>query len=579
MNGGALLRFYIDNRKYLPGILLIVGLSLVSGMLKMLSATYWGRSLDYGVAGQTADMLSAAGMMAFFILLDCARTALHYRIIGHITEDMFLGVRSRAFEKLVRGDMSVLERQFRTGDVATRLNGDIDFLSTFSAGHISDFSRKIFSGMFGLTACIFISWQLSIAYLIILPVSLWLVSAISSPIQNQSKRSMDQTGSAMSTAVDVISGALTVKAFAAEKVLGRKFDQAIDAAYEQKVRSERLSMKMTGVKYIANVAQTMSLFLIGSWLVSSGRLTVGAFASFVTLSVYITEFFGHSDYMFKSVRNASACAQRYYEVLEIPDEPAGPVRRPVGERPVPCAAQALEFSYESGGEPALNRLDLRVPPGKKIAVIGASGCGKSTLVKLICRFYIPTGGSLSLFGAQAEEWDPDALREKLSIVTQDPCLFDGSFYENVAYGRHGAVTREECEAALRSVSLWDFVSAFPEGMDHSIGESGQELSGGQKQRLCIARAMVKQAPLVLLDEATSALDLQTEREVQASLDKLLEGRSAVIIAHRLSTIQDADYIYVLDGGKTVEEGAPHDLLERRGRYYEMCRMQGLEGCL
>lgn len=575
MSGGALLRFYIDNRRYLPGILLIVGLSLVSGMLKMLSATYWGRSLDYGVAGLTSEMLSAAGMMALFILLDCARTALHYRIIGHITEDMFLGVRSRAFDKLTRGDMAVLEREFRTGDVAARLNGDIDFLSIFSAGHISDFSRRIFSGMFGLTACIFISWQLSIAYLIILPVSLWLVSAISKPIQNQNKRSMDQTGSAMSTATDMISGMLTVKAFAAEKILGQRFDRAVDASYEQKLRSERLSMKMTGVKYIANVAQTMSLFLIGSWLVSSGQLTVGAFASFVTLSVYITEFFGHSDYMLKCVRNASASAQRYYEVLEIPDEPAGPVLRPMGERPLPCAAQALDFAYEPGGRSVLDRLSLRVPAGKKVAVVGSSGCGKSTLMKLICRFHLPTSGSLTLFGADAEEWDPDSLRKNLSIVTQDPCLFSGSFYENLAYGRPG-ISQEECEAALRSVSLWDLVSAFPDGMDHPIGESGRDLSGGQKQRLCIARAMVKQAPLVLLDEATSALDLQTEREVQASLDKLLEGRSAVIIAHRLSTIQDADYIYVLDNGRIAEEGAPQDLLKQRGRYYEMCRMQGLE---
>lgn len=153
-------------------------------------------------------------------------------------------------------------------------------------------------------------------------------------------------------------------------------------------------------------------------------------------------------------------------------------------------------------------------------------------------------------------------------------MFDGSFFENVAYGRPG-VTREECEAALKNVSLWDFVSSFPEGMDHQIGESGQTLSGGQKQRLCIARAMVKKAPLVLLDEATSALDLQTEREVQDSLEKLLEGRSAVIIAHRLSTVQNADYIYYMEQGEIAEEGTPQELLQKQGKYYEMCRLQGL----
>lgn len=575
MKTGALLRFYIDNRKYLPGIVLIVGLSLCSGMLKMLSAAYWGRSLDYGVAGLTQEMLTAAGMMAFFILLDCARTALHYRIIGRITEDMFLGVRGRAFQKLCRASLPDLEQGFRTGDVAARLGGDIDFLSNFSAGHISNFSRVLFSGVFSLTACIFISWQLSMAYLILLPVSLWVVGAISRPIQEQGKRSMDHTGAAMSTAAGAVSGALTVKAFAAEEALCQRFNKAADEAYSQKVRSEKLGMKMTAVKYIATVAQTMSLFLLGSWLVSSGRLTVGGFVSFVALSGYITDCLSQSDYMFKSIRNASASAQRYYEVLDIPDEPAGPVCQPIGESPAPCAAQNLGFAYSLGGRPVLDGLTLSIPAGKKVAVVGASGCGKSTLIKLICRLHLPLSGSLTLFGAQAEEWAPEKLRAHISLVTQDPCLFGGSFYDNVALGRPGA-TRAQCEAALRSVRLWDFVCTFPEGMDHPIGEGGQNLSGGQKQRLCIARAMVKQAPLVLLDEPTSALDMQTEREVQQALDRLLEGRSAVIIAHRLSTVQRADYIYVLEKGRVAEEGSPQALLSQRGRYYEMCRLQGLE---
>lgn len=575
MAGGTLLRFYIDNRKYLPGIVVIVGLSLFSGMLKMLSATYWGRALDCGVAGQAQEMLAAAGMMAFFILLDCARTALHYHIIGHITEDMFLEVRGRAFQKLCRASMPVLGQDFRTGDVAARLNGDIDFLSTFSAGHISNFSRQAFSGLFGLSACVFISWQLSMVYLAILPVSLWVVSAISRPIQQQGKRSMDYTGAAMGTAAGAIAGALAIKAFAAEGALSQRFDGKVDAAYSQKVRAERQAMKMTGVKYVATVAQTMCLFLAGSWLVSSGQLTVGGFVSFVALSGYITSCLSESDYMLRSVRSASASAQRYYEVIDIPDEPIGPVCQPQGEGAAPCAASGLSFSYGAGGGRVLDGLDLEVPAGKKVAVVGASGCGKSTLLKLICCTHLPFTGSLRLFGAQAEEWDPQALRRGIAIVTQDPCLFDGSFYENVALGRPGA-TRQECQEALRSAGLWGFVSAFPDGMDHPIGEGGQALSGGQKQRLCIARAMVKQAPLVLLDEPTSALDYQAEREVQAALHRLLEGRAAVVVAHRLSTVQGADYIYVMEKGRVVEEGTPHGLLQQKGRYYEMCRLQGVE---
>lgn len=571
MDNSPLFRFYYDNRKHLPGLVTIVALSLVSGVLKTLSAAYWGKAVDLGVAGLIEDMLFAAALMALFILLDCARTALHYRLIGHITEDMFLGVRARAFEKLTRADAAVLDEKFRTGDIAARLNGDIDFLSTFSAGHISNFSRQIFSGLFGFTTCIFISWQLAISYMVILPLSLGLVGIISKPIQAQAKRSMDNTGSAMSTAAETVSGALTVKAFAAETIMGEHFDRTVDAACEQKIRSERISMKMTGIKYLSNVVQSMCLFLVGSWLVSAGYLSVGAFVSFVTLSNYITAAFDQSDYMLKTVRSASACAQRYYEVIDIPDEQPGFNRQT--SSPNPCIAEGVSFSYGSGVR-ALDGLSLRVPAGKKIAVVGPSGCGKSTLIKLLCRFYFPEKGEMRMFGSESAEWEPDALRSRLAIVTQDACLFNSSFYENVALGRPGT-TRAECEAVLRDVKLWDFVSSFPERMDHIIGEGGMSLSGGQRQRLCIARAMVKDAPLVLLDEATSALDLQTEREVQESLDKLLDGKSVVMIAHRLSTVQDADYIYVMENGSVAEEGMPAGLLRKKGRYYQMCRMQGL----
>lgn len=571
MENSPLFRFYYDNRKHLPGLVTIVALSLVSGVLKTLSAAYWGRAVDFGVAGLVEDMLFAAVLMALFILLDCLRTALHYRLIGHITEDMFLDVRARAFDKLTHADPSALEETFRTGDIAARLNGDIDFLSTFSAGHISNFSRQIFSGLFGLTACIFISWQLAISYMIILPLSLWLVGTISKPIQAQIKGSMDSTGSAISTAVETISGALTVKAFAAEGVMEKRFDSAVTAACQQRIRSERLSMKMTGIKYLSNVIQSMCLFLVGSWLVSFGYLTAGAFVSFVTLSAYITSAFEQSDYMIKSFRNASASAARYYEVIDIPEERPGFNREAAS--PTPCSAEGLSFAYGNGVR-ALNDLSIQVPAGKKVAVVGPSGCGKSTLVKLLCRFYFPERGELSMFGAETAEWDPRALRENLAIVTQDSCLFSGSFYENIALGRPG-ISREECQRVLEDVRLWDFVCGFPEGMDHAVGEGGMNLSGGQRQRLCIARAMVKNASLVLLDEATSALDLQTEREVQEALDKLLQGRSVVMIAHRLSTVQNADHIYVMEEGGIAEEGAPAELLRKKGRYYQMYLAQGL----
>ena len=568
-----LLRLYLENRRYIPGLALILLISLLAGGLKLAASTLWGQAVDFGVAGRISPMLWGAGAMALVILVDCARTAVHYHIIGRVTETMFRDVRMKAFRKLTTGDAATLERDFRTGDTATRLNSDIDVLNNFTAGHVSNFSRLLFQGVVALAGCLFLSWQMSLAYLVVLPLSLWIVKRVSAPIQAKTKSSLDSTGAAMSVAAEAIQGALTVKAFGAEEELARRFDAAVDSATQQKVQSEKISQKLTGVKYAANVLQTMALFLLGSVLVTRGAVSVGTLVAFLALSNYITEPFGQLDYMISQVRRATATAQRYFEVMDVPDEADGPVTRPASL--VPCQAQELAFSYD-GQNRVLQDITLRIAQGQQVAVVGESGCGKSTLLRMLCRFYLPQAGSLRLFGVEAKDWQGEALRQHIALVTQNSTLFDGSVYENVAYGKPG-LTRAECRAALEAVELWDFVSQFPDGMDHPIGEGGAALSGGQKQRLCIARALVKEAPLVLLDEATSALDTQTEKEVQAALDKLLAGRSAVIVAHRLTTVQNAHYVYVLEQGHVLEEGPPKELLAKRGRYYEMCRLQGLAG--
>ena len=568
-----LLRLYLENRRYIPGLALILLISLLAGGLKLAASTLWGQAVDFGVAGRISPMLWAAGAMALVILVDCARTALHYHIIGRVTETMFRDVRMKAFRKLTTGDAATLERDFRTGDTATRLNSDIDVLNNFTAGNVSNFSRLLFQGVVALAGCLFLSWQMSLAYLVVLPLSLWVVKRVSAPIQAKTKSSLDSTGAAMSVAAEAIQGTLTVKAFGAEEELARRFDAAVDSATQQKVQSEKISQKLTGVKYAANVLQTMALFLLGSVLVTRGAVSVGTLVAFLALSNYITEPFGQLDYMISQVRRATATAQRYFEVMDVPDEADGPVTRPAS--PVPCQAQELAFSYD-GQNRVLQDITLRIAQGQQVAVVGESGCGKSTLLRMLCRFYLPQAGSLRLFGVEAKDWQGEALRQHIALVTQNSTLFDGSVYENVAYGKPG-LTRAECRAALEAVELWDFVSQFPDGMDHPIGEGGAALSGGQKQRLCIARALVKEAPLVLLDEATSALDTQTEKEVQAALDKLLAGRSAVIVAHRLTTVQNAHYVYVLEQGHVLEEGPPKELLAKRGRYYEMCKLQGLAG--
>lgn len=566
-----LFRFYADYKKYWSGLIVIILISLFAGVLKMLVSVMWGQAVDFGLDGHVRQMFYAAAAMFGLVLLDCSRTAIHYHIIGRVTEGIFVEVRTRAFQKLTTGDVAVLENLFRSGDTVTRINHDIETLSEFAAGHVSNFSRLLFQGVFALAGCLFLSWQLFIATCLVIPFSFWIVKKISEPIQAQSKKSMDDTGSAISIAVDTCSGMLTVKAFELEDVLATRFEANVDAAYEQTVRTEKVNKKMTGIKYVANVIQTMSLFLVGSWLVSRGSLRVGSLVAFVTLSNYITESFGMSDYMILQYRRAVANAGRLYEVLDIPEERSGMIREALSE--IPCQVIHVDFFY-SGEQAILRNLNVVIGSKKHVAVVGASGCGKSTLMKLICRFYLPKSGSMKLFGVESTDWDADALRQNFAIVTQESILFDGSIYENIAYGKPG-LSRKECEEALIRVGLEEFVSEYEQGIDYQIGEYGYRLSGGQRQRLCIARAMVKGASLILLDEATSALDVQTEREIQKVLDILLEDCAAIIVAHRLATVQNADYIYCMDRGEILEEGTPQELLSQRGYYYEMCKLQGL----
>ena len=461
-----LLRLYLENRRYIPGLALILLISLLAGGLKLAASTLWGQAVDFGVAGRISPMLWAAGAMALVILVDCARTALHYHIIGRVTETMFRDVRMKAFRKLTTGDAATLERDFRTGDTATRLNSDIDVLNNFTAGNVSNFSRLLFQGVVALAGCLFLSWQMSLAYLVVLPLSLWIVKRVSAPIQAKTKSSLDSTGAAMSVAAEAIQGTLTVKAFGAEEELARRFDAAVDSATQQKVQSEKISQKLTGVKYAANVIQTMALFLLGSVLVTRGAVSVGTLVAFLALSNYITEPFGQLDYMISQVRRATATAQRYFEVMDVPNEADGPVTRPASL--VPCQAQELAFSYD-GQNRVLQDITLRIAQGQQVAVVGESGCGKSTLLRMLCRFYLPQAGSLRLFGVEAKDWQGEALRQHIALVTQNSTLFDGSVYENVAYGKPG-LTRAECRAALEAVELWDFVSQLPDGMDHPIGE-------------------------------------------------------------------------------------------------------------
>lgn len=567
-----LVRLLLDSRKQWGWIALTVASALLSGVLQTAIARILGKMVDLGISGLTQAMLSQTYIMLILLIADCLRTSIHYTINALTTEKMFISLRMRAFSIITDGKVPVLEQRMRSGDVVTRLNSDMESLCELFAGRFSWLLRITLQGIVALVSCIFLSWQLSLTYFVLLPVSIWLIKTISVPIQRRQKEASDSTGKAMSMATDILSGLMVVKSFNLENEMNRRFNIVVDGAVEAAVKSELVGVRMTMIKYLVSIIQLMVLFMVGTLLVTSGQVTVGQVLAFVALSSSVKVMLDLSDNMIRSIRQGSALGQRLYEVLDLPVEEECEELIASSKNDY-IELENLVFQYTDKSF-LFKDLSLKLKQGQKIGLVGPSGCGKSSIIKLICKFYAHQGGQFSLFGQLAERWSPTALRKEIAIVTQDPYLFDVSIYENVLYGRLDA-TEDEVTQALKDAQLWDFIQTLDKGMYTRIGENGSRLSGGQKQRLSIARAILKDAPLVLLDEATSALDTQSEAVVQAALDRLLVGKAAVIVAHRLTTLKNVDYIYCIENGRVSEQGTHDELMEIKGYFFRMKIKQDL----
>ena len=483
-------------------------------------------------------------------------------------------LRDRMFAKIIDLPVSYYSEK-RKGDVMARMLGDVNEVKNSFFLILELIVKEPLTIIFAIIAMLKISMELTLFVFIFIPISGFIISKIGKTLKAKSTKAQQENGYLISIVEETLSGLKVVKSYNSESYFKSLFNNSIT----------RLLQLDNSIGKKNNLASPMSEFMgivvISILLWYGGRLVLidetlnGAlFIVYLGLAYNILTPAKSISKASYQVKNGLAAAERVFEVLEventITDNPKAVKKLTFEEKIV---LKNINFRYEH--ENVLKNFSLEVPKGKTVALVGQSGSGKSTIANLLTRFYDVNEGTISIDGVDIKDIEMKSLRDLMGLVTQDSILFNDTIKANISLGKPDA-TDEEIIEALKIANAYEFVKELPEGINTNVGDSGNKLSGGQKQRLSIARAVLKNPPIMILDEATSALDTESERLVQIALENMMQNRTSVVIAHRLSTIQKADVIVVMQKGQIVEQGSHEELLSINGMYSKLVSMQSFE---
>ncbi|HKQ98653.1 MAG TPA: ABC transporter ATP-binding protein [Candidatus Polarisedimenticolia bacterium] len=458
-----------------------------------------------------------------------------------------------------------------TGHLLSRILGDVGRLQRMVSGDLADILRLSAMAIGQAVWLFYLNWRFAGFCLVLLPIIVYPVARLGRRLRDASRGSMQRMGDASLVMKEGIAGTRIVQAFGQEQFEVDRFTGALDRAQRAEKKAARLVSIMPPVMETIAALGAALLFAYAAGRIAAGKLSAGEFVTFVAGLFVVFASIRNLVKINNDVQQGIAATRRVFEIMDLPRQV---LDRP-GAAPMPPFRERIEFrgvSFAYGKAPVLERVDLTVPRGRVVAIVGSSGAGKSTLVNLLPRFYDVTEGALLIDGRDVREVSLQSLRAQIGLVTQEVILFDDTVRNNIAYGRPETPEAAVLEAA-RAAYAHEFITALPRGYETPLGEAGHRLSQGQRQRISIARALLRNAPILILDEATSSLDSESEREVQAALDNLIEGRTVFVIAHRLATVRRADQILVLDRGRIVESGTHGDLLTRGGAYARLHDLQ------
>ncbi|MBS1199162.1 MAG: lipid exporter, fused ATPase and inner rane subunit MsbA [Proteobacteria bacterium] len=460
-----------------------------------------------------------------------------------------------------------------TGTMISKVAYDVTNVSQAATGVLTTIVRDGLAVIGMLGYLLYLDWRLTLISLTVGPIIFGVMRIFGSRLRKASRSGYTAMGLIAHILEETVGAHKVVKIFGGQEYEAKRFQEATNLSRRATMREAIAAASTAPLTQLAasfSVAIITYLALVQS--ASNAGTTVGTFISFFIGLIMILTPVKHLSEVNAPLQRGLAAAESVFEVLDqLPEDDAGTVELPRAQGHI--RFEQVGFSYLSSPRPALIEIDLDIEPGKTVALVGASGSGKTTLATLIPRFYHPSAGKLQIDGFSIEELTLKSLRANIALVSQDVVLFNDTVRSNIAYGMASGASEAEIIAAAKAANAWEFISQMEKGLDTEVGENGVKLSGGQRQRLAIARAFLKNAPILILDEATSALDSESERQIQTALEQLIQGRTTVVIAHRLSTIEKADLIVVLDQGRIVERGNHAELLARQGVYAHMHQLQ------
>lgn len=530
--------------------------------------------LDGGFAAGEGAIMPPGYFALAIVGIFIARGVLSF--LGHycmawVAEKVVLDLRAGMFARLLRMPTRVFDDE-TAGALLSRVAYDVANVSAAATTALTVLVRDSIV-ILGLMAwLLYLNWKLTLITLVIVPLVAVFVRVLSQRLRSMARSAQRAMGDLVHVLEETIECHRVVKVFGGQDYEAKRFAKAIQKLRGFNMRQKVPEALITPVTHLLAASAVAVIVYLALRESLAAHATVGEFASFFTAMLMLFAPIKQLTQVNSALQRGLAAAESVFGMIDSPqeDDRGGvALARARGD----VAYEGVSFTYETRTEPALLDVSLRVKPGETLALVGTSGSGKTTLVNLLPRFYAPSAGRITLDGHDIQTLTLESLRGNIALVSQDVVLFNDTIYANIAYGRLAGTSEQEVRAAAEAAYAMDFIRETPEGLNTMIGENGLRLSGGQRQRLAIARALLKNAPVLILDEATSALDSESERQVQAALDTLMRGRSTIVIAHRLSTVEHADCIAVLSAGRVVESGRHAELLARGGIYARLYRVQ------